>query len=78
MQTAAETVARVSSSIYAKNTDVGFLMRAAEKNGGINIAVVVVGSLVLSFLLAAIVAVAIESRKKSKSAQREQESEQKE
>ena len=78
LQTAAETVARVSSSIYAKNTDVGFLMRAAEKNGGINIAVVVVGSLVLSFLLAAIVAVAIASRKKSKSAQREQESEQKE
>ncbi len=66
LQTAAETVARVSSSIYAKNTDVGFLMRAAEKEGGINLIIVIVGSLVLSFLVAVVVAVALESKKKQK------------
>lgn len=68
LQTAAETVAQVSSSIYEKNADVGFLMRKAEKEGGVSLAIVIIGSFIVSFLLAAIVAVALESKKKQKTA----------
>ena len=68
LQTAAEMVAQVSSSIYEKNADVGFLMRMAEKEGGVSLAIVIIGSFVVSFLLAAIVAVALESKKKQKTA----------